>query len=144
MRGLHQAGAVRRGDQLDDITLSITAASGDRAEGTSAGGTGFAFVVTRNGDLGKASTVNWLATGVGANGVNAADFVGGVLPGGSLSFAAGEVSKLVTLNVLADAVPEASEVVQVTLSAAIGATIAVGSAVRTILNDDPIVSTRRQ
>jgi chitinase len=58
---------------------------------------------------------------------------------GSLTFAAGETSKTVSVSVLGDAVAEANETLQLKLSAASGATIATGSGTGTIVNDDGAV-----
>ncbi|MBX7187700.1 MAG: hypothetical protein K1Y01_21340 [Vicinamibacteria bacterium] len=55
---------------------------------------------------------------------------------GTLSFAAGEVVKLVTVPILGDATFEPNETFTVNLSAPSGATIADGTGVGTILNDD--------
>ena len=41
-------------------------------------------------------------TGTFSNAANAADFSGGVLPGGTLIFAAGETSKTLTVEAAAD------------------------------------------
>jgi hypothetical protein len=69
---------------------------------------------------------------------NAADFTGGVLPSGTVSFAAGENSKTIAVNVAGDTSVEPDEHFAVTLSAPTGATITTASAIGTILNDDTI------
>ncbi|MFL6864142.1 MAG: Calx-beta domain-containing protein, partial [Allosphingosinicella sp.] len=56
--------------------------------------------------------------------------------GGSLSFAAGETSKTVSVPVIGDHVAELAETVNLTLSNVSGATIADGGAVGTITDDD--------
>ncbi|MDI1287876.1 MAG: Calx-beta domain-containing protein [Reyranella sp.] len=55
---------------------------------------------------------------------------------GTLTFAAGETSKTITIPVLGDTAVEANEAFTVALSGASGATIADGSATGTIANDD--------
>src|SRR4030095_16948008 len=55
---------------------------------------------------------------------------------GTLTFAAGETSKVVHVQVTGDTAVEANETLTLTLSAPSGATIADGSAVGTITNDD--------
>ncbi|WP_284190128.1 Calx-beta domain-containing protein, partial [Zoogloea oryzae] len=111
------AGTILNDDTLP--TLSIATASASKAEGSS-GATPFTFTVTRSGNTGIASSVNWAV----ANGTTAAaDFTGGVLPTGSVSFAVGETSKTVTVNVAGDALVEANETFNVVLSGASGATL---------------------
>ncbi|OYW60632.1 MAG: hypothetical protein B7Z30_03865 [Rhizobiales bacterium 12-68-15] len=58
---------------------------------------------------------------------------------GTLTFAAGETSKTIQVTVNGDTVVEGNETVNLTLSNASGATIATGSAVGTITNDDVAV-----
>ncbi len=57
---------------------------------------------------------------------------------GTLTFAAGETSKVVHLNVSGDTAVEGNETLNLTLSAPSGATIADGAAVGTITNDDTV------
>jgi Ca2+-binding RTX toxin-like protein len=118
----------------DDATLTIAATDAVKPEGTG-GTTAYTFTVTLAGSIASLVTVNWAVTGTGANPADAADF-GGVLPSGSLSFAAGVTTQLITINVPADASLEADEGFIVTLSDAISAIIVTGSAGGTILNDD--------
>ncbi|MGB0438465.1 MAG: Calx-beta domain-containing protein, partial [Mycobacterium sp.] len=61
------------------------------------------------------------------------DYVG---ESGTVTFAPGVTSQLVTVAVLGDGVVEANETLTVTLSGPSGATIADGTAVGTITNDD--------
>ena len=68
---------------------------------------------------------------------NAADFTGGAFPTGTVSFAAGQTSQLVTINVAGNTTVEANEGFTVTLSApSAGTTIATAAATGTIINDD--------
>ncbi|MEY4906724.1 MAG: hypothetical protein RL260_442 [Pseudomonadota bacterium] len=121
----------------DDATptpvLSIAATDASKAEGsTGATATAFTFTVTRTNGVG-ASTANW---SVIHGTTNAADFTGSTT--GTVSFAAGETSKLVTVNVVGDTTVEAAETFSVQLSSPAGATLGIGtaSATSTILNDD--------
>ena len=122
--------------QSDDAAaLSIAAASATKAEGNS-GTTPFTFTVTRAGDTSGTTTVTYAVTGTGANPANAADF-GGTLPSGTVSFAAGETTKTVTINVVGDSTAESDEGFLVTLSnASGGATITTATATGTIQNDE--------
>ncbi len=160
-------------DDVVTATLSIAAASADKAEGER-GATAFTFTVTRTGDLGGTTSVDWAVTG---SDVFDADFVpseellesadllsqyasdlgpffpqipseddadlpvfslfGGVMPSGTVNFAAGEAFKTITVWVLGETLVERDESFQVTLSdASEGAVIDTASAVGVIRNDE--------
>jgi Ca2+-binding RTX toxin-like protein len=121
---------------LSSASLAIAAASADQTEGNS-GSKAFTFTVTRSGSTAGSNSANWAVTGTGANPANATDFVGGVLPSGTVSFGAGETSKVITVNVQGDATVESNETFTVTLSnPSNGAIITTASATGTIQNDD--------
>ncbi len=112
--------------------LSLAATSASKAEGHT-GSTALTFTVNRAGNTSVASTADYAVSGAA---VDATDF-GGALPTGTLSFAAGETSKTITVNVSGDAAAEASEAFTITLSnASAGSTIAQATATGTILDDD--------
>jgi hypothetical protein len=125
----------------DDAFVWVNGAIASAYEGNS-GAMPFTFTVTRSGFLNQASSVSWAVVGSGANAADAADFVGGVLPSGTVNFAAGESTKTITVNVAGDISVEAlSETFSVCLSApSLGTTIDASSAsigaTGTILNDD--------
>ena len=125
--------------QNDDVavpTLTIAATNANQTEGNS-GSKAFTFTVTRAVNTTGSNNVNWAVTGTGTNPANATDFVGGLLPSGVVSFAAGETSKVITVNVLGDTTVEPNENFTVTLSNATnGATITTATATGTINNDD--------
>ncbi|MBL1210324.1 Calx-beta domain-containing protein, partial [Geminocystis sp. GBBB08] len=122
------------------IALSITPLSIIQFEGNS-GTTSFTFTVTRSGLTTNTDSVNWALTGSGANPPNGGDFVGGILPSGTVSFASGETSKLITINVQGDTAIEPNETFTVTLSNPTnGATFIFSTATGTIQNDDGIVT----
>jgi RTX calcium-binding nonapeptide repeat (4 copies)/Calx-beta domain len=129
------AGTIRN----DDVNLAIVAdPSAIQPEGNS-GATSFTFTITRNGVTTGSTNVNWAVTGGTTNPANAADFVGNALPKGTVSFATGETSKTVTVNVNGDTQFEPGENFVVTLSAPTGgATIATATATGTIQNDDSV------
>ena len=78
---LNEDGAL---PQLPD--LSIKADTAAQNEGNS-GTTNYSFTVTRSGsDLGQPTTVNYSVIGSGAFPASAADFSGGVLPSGQVTF----------------------------------------------------------
>lgn len=122
----------------DDASLSIAATNASKAEGH-VGLTPFTFTVTRSGALSATANVSYVVAGSGANPASADDF-GGTFPSGTVSFAAGEAAKTLTINASGDTAIERSEGFRVTLSNAtastgsivLGTTIAAGL----IVNDD--------
>ncbi|WP_299396063.1 Calx-beta domain-containing protein, partial [Pelagibius sp.] len=98
------------------------------------GATAFTFTVTRSGDLTGSGSVEFSIAGSEAG---ADDFLGGLLPGGSVTFAADEVSRTIVIEVAGDTDFETDEDFVVTLSnPSAGSEIAIASAAGTILNDD--------
>src|SRR6185312_4377172 len=124
---------------LHDSSLAsyaIAATTPGKAEGDS-GSTPFTFTVTRTGGLATASTILWSTTGLAPNSANAADFAGGIVPGGTLSFAAGQTSQTITVNIQGDTSVEPDEHFRVVLSgASAGSSIITATADATVLNDD--------
>ncbi len=119
----------------DDASLAIAATSASKSEGHS-GSTAFTFTVTRTGDITGTATANYAVTGSGANAANAADF-GGTLPSGTVTFAGGETSKVITINVTGDTAVESDEGFTITLSdPSAGAILGTSTATGSILNDD--------
>ena len=101
--------------------------------------TGVTFVLIRTGSLSGVSSVNYSVIGTGgdpAQRANAADFVGGVLPAGVITFAAGESSKTLVIHVVNDNVAELDENFIVQLSSPTNATLDGYAGLATILNDD--------
>ncbi len=128
------SGTIQNDDVLPPPELAIAALDALKPEGDS-GTTAFTFTVTRTGDLKAASSAAYAVTGSGANPADAADF-GGALPNGTVSFAAGESSQTVTVNVSGDNAVEMDEDFTVTLSAPANATLGTAMATGSILNDD--------
>ncbi|HEY8571475.1 Calx-beta domain-containing protein [Phenylobacterium sp.] len=116
-------------------TLGFSTGTVTLNEGNS-GSTAFTFTVTRSGPTTGSSTVNWAVSGSGTNAAAAGDFTGGTLPFGSLTFAAGETSKTITVNVAGDTTVEQTEGFTVTLSGASGAVLGTATAAGVITNDD--------
>ncbi len=121
-------------DGSSQPVLSIAASSADKSEGNS-GSTAFTFTVTRAGTTTAASSASYAVTGGTAS---ATDFTGGTLPSGTVSFAAGETSKTITINVAGDSTVESAETFNVVLSTPVGATLGTATATGTIQNDDSI------
>jgi len=100
-----------------------------------AGGKAFIFNLTRSGDTTGSTTVNWGVTGGAVSPANGADFVGGLLPTGTLSFAAGETEKVIIIDVQSDTFVEPDETFNVVLSNPTNNAF-LTSAQGKILNDD--------
>ncbi|MBB3265823.1 hypothetical protein FHW79_003456 [Azospirillum sp. OGB3] len=122
--------------------LSLTPSSLSIAEGNS-GSTSLTCTITRRGDSSGATTVKWQVDTTGLSGslADAADF-GGTLPSGTVTFAAGETSKTITVPISGDRQVEGNEQFRVllfspsTTVADAKITVENATAIGTILNDD--------
>lgn len=95
------------------------------------------YTVQRSGDLSGTDTISWSVVGGSSNPVNGEDFLGGVLPSGTLTFSAGEDSAVIHVPVLGDSNVEPNESYRVVLGTPnAGASINNGSVDGLILNDD--------
>ena len=117
-------------------TLAITPAAADKAEGTGSTPTPFTFTVSRSGDTSSASSASWAVAGSGTHPATAFDFSGNALPTGTVSFAAGQSSASITVNVNPDSTVENDELFTVTLSNPSGASLTTATASGVIRNDD--------
>ncbi|HYJ83828.1 MAG TPA: Calx-beta domain-containing protein, partial [Allosphingosinicella sp.] len=135
---------------IDDIVVSSASAGSilsiaDTAafEGTGGAST-ISFTVTRAGDTTGATTADWTVSfGSGGFPASAGDFAAAQPLTGQVSFADGETSKTITLNLEPDSIPEADEGFTVTLSNPSSGILSDSSALGTIVNDDgspPFVS----
>ena len=120
-------------------TIGIVATDANKNEGNS-GSTPFTFTLTRSGQTNGTNSVNWTVGSGASPSANALDFVGGVLPSGTVTFGPNETTKTITINVQGDTTFEPNEDFVVTLSNPTnGATIDPlhPSAQGLIINDDP-------
>jgi hypothetical protein len=115
--------------------LSIAASNAAQLEGNS-GSKPFTFTVNRTGDLSGASSARWSVAGVGTNPAVASDFLDGLLPSGTVTFAAGDSQKIIYVHVSGDEVVEYDERFSVLLHSSTGATIGTSTAIGTIRSDD--------
>ncbi|PNJ94138.1 hypothetical protein CEP15_13660, partial [Cylindrospermopsis raciborskii C07] len=115
-------------------TITIASTNANQSEGNS-GTKAFTFTVTRSGDTTGTSSANWAVTGSGTNQADGTDFSG---TSGTVSFAAGETTQTITVNVSGDSTVEPDEGFTVTLSNPTNATINTATAVGTIQNDDVV------
>jgi hypothetical protein len=117
-------------------TLSLAPTNASQTEGNS-GSKAFTFTVTRTSNTTTTNTVNWVVTGTGTNPANAADFVGGVLPSGTVTFAANNTSQVISVSVNGDTTFEPNETFTVNLyNPNNGAALSTATATGTITNDD--------
>ncbi|WP_421994546.1 Calx-beta domain-containing protein [Reyranella sp.] len=131
--GATLAQATATGTILNDDTTplpTLAVADAAVAEGHG-GGQDLAFTVT----LSTAATTPITVAYATANGTGTAgsDYTA---QSGTLTFAAGETSKVVHVDVAGDTAVEANETLTLTLSSPSGATLAQATATGTILNDD--------
>ncbi|HEX8241682.1 MAG TPA: Calx-beta domain-containing protein [Allosphingosinicella sp.] len=121
----------------DDNTGSLAIGDVSLSEGNS-GTTAFTFTVTRSGGDDGAVSATWtLVAPGGAGNADSGDFDGTQLSTGSVTFADGETSKTITVNVAGDTAFESDEAFTVTLSDPVGGVaIGDGSGAGTIQNDD--------
>jgi len=98
--------------------------------------TNFVFTVTRSGNLGSTTTVAF-STADGTATVALGDYLA---QAGTLTFVPGETSKLITVEVVGNTIPEPNETFFVQLSNPTNAMLGRAQAVGTILNDDDDIS----
>ncbi|MCJ8346755.1 hypothetical protein MJH12_14525, partial [bacterium] len=131
----------------DDADLVIAAQAAAKVEGNS-GTVPFTFTVTRSGHTVQSNTVQWRLTGTGGNPASADDFSStdgladnGGFPSGTVTFASGETSKTITINISGDSKYEVNEDFTVTLSSpSAGAIVKTATAVGEIQNDDALLN----
>ncbi|MBV5309165.1 DUF4347 domain-containing protein, partial [Chromatium okenii] len=114
-------------------TLSLSSLSPSSVSEGNSGSTSMMVNVTRTGDLSSTSSASWSVVGAAAT---ASDFLSGVLPTGTVNFAAGQASATATINIAGDTTIESDENFTVTLSNPVSATLDISSATGTIVNDD--------
>ena len=101
----------------------------------------YTFHVTRSGDLSAAASVGYAVTGTGTNPLLATDLPNGNFPVGQVSFAAGQASQTVTVNVNGGFVAANPKTFAVTLLApSAGAAIGQYSAVQATTLNPPTIS----
>ncbi len=121
-----------------NINYAISTTTPTVTEGNSSSQT-VTFTVTRSGNTAVASTVNYALDGTATfssdyNSIKVAGVTGAV--SGVLIFAAGEITKTITLNVLGEKVTELDETINLTLSHPNQLTPVTNPATVTIVNDD--------
>ena len=132
-------GTAAGGIQADDQTRFAVDPGVAVIEGATGAVTPMVFTITRDTTgLGAVTMGYAVETPDGTRRpANAADFVGGVLPSGTVSFGAEALSATVTINIAGDDIAEASEDFLLSLTTALPA-VSLVSATATILADEPI------
>ena len=116
--------------------ISVSILDAVKLEGAS-GITPFTFTISRSGDTSFSTSIDYSVTGSGGAPADASDFMGGVLPSGTVNFAAGATTQIVTVQVVGDGTIEVDENFAVTLSAPTNGSVITGAtASATILDDD--------
>lgn len=130
-------GTITNDDVATAPTLTV-ANPVSTLEGTG-GITPFTFVVTRTGDLSAATTAAWSTSSVvlpNTLGAQASDFQGGAFPSGVVSFAAGQSTASIVVNVVADSLGEGEEVFALSLGAVTNGAWGNGGPIYTPINND--------
>ncbi|MGF1581218.1 MAG: Calx-beta domain-containing protein, partial [Gemmataceae bacterium] len=104
----------------DDTLVAIKATDAVKREGTTGVTTMFTFTITRTGDTSGTGIVTWTVSGVGPNPADMNDFVGGTFPTDTVTFMAGDTTRLISVPVRGDTDVEPDENFQVSLSNPIG------------------------
>ena len=127
----------------DDTDVSVAVSPGSVAED---GATNLVYTFTRNGVTSSALTVNFSVGGTASFGVSPNDYTqtGATTftpPTGTVTFAAGSSTAMVTIDPEADTTVEPDETVVLTVTAGAGYNVASpSSAIGTITNDDTDVT----
>jgi uncharacterized repeat protein (TIGR01451 family) len=119
--------------QDDDNPPALSVGNVSLAEGN-AGTTAFAFAVTLDAPSGRMVSVDYATNDDTATA--GSDYV--ALATSTLSFLAGETSKVISVDVLGDTAPELDETFFLDLSNPVDVSIATGQGVGTILDDDTL------
>lgn len=114
--------------------VSISPANASKLEGNTET-TPFTFTVTRTGNTTESATLDYVVSGSGVNAANTDDF-NGLFPIGTITFAPGQTSQVITIDVSGDTDVELTETFDVRLTNAVGTAIANSNATGTITNDD--------
>ena len=117
----------------DDAAPAVSISSPSVSEGAAGATAALVFEVTLDAASGKRVTVEY-AEGTGGTAAPGTDYT--ALAGGTLTFAAGETSKTVTVTVTGDTLDEPNETVKVVLSRPVNATLGTATGTGTIADDD--------
>lgn len=129
-------GGAGGGGTVGTSTVSVMPLDASKAEGD-AGTTAFTFALTRTGDLRAAGGVAYRVIGAGTNPAAAYQFAGGAYPSGTVAFAPGQSSGVLTVQVAGNLWQDPNAAFQVVLDAPTGnVLLGTATAAGIILNDD--------
>ena len=117
----------------DDGRPSLSISSPSVTEGAAGSTTTLTFEVKLSPESGKQVTVAWADAGSGTA-TSGTDYA--ALSGGTLTFAAGDTLKTVSVTVNGDDLDESNETVELALSGATNATVSTATGTGTITDDD--------
>ncbi|WP_197274713.1 Calx-beta domain-containing protein [Novosphingobium sp. AAP83] len=122
----------------DDAGITLLLTSAPSAEGELAVSGEYVFTVSRSGSNLAETDVMWAVTELGDSAASGADFFGGILPAGVVSFQNGETEATITIKLAGDTIVENNEMFRLSLLASSDQTqrILVSSLDLTIVNDD--------
>ena len=119
----------------DDAAPTLSINSPSVAEGAAGATANLVFTVTLSAASGKQVTVGYAVDGTDAGtATSGTDYT--ALTAGTLTFAAGTLTRMITVTVTGDELDEADETVRVTLSGAANAGLSTATGVGTITDDD--------
>ncbi|SMX33368.1 Calx-beta domain protein [Maliponia aquimaris] len=129
---------VAVGIEDDDSAVSLALVADDTriTEGNSGGTNSVTLTLDRSGDLSSEEVISWSVAATGTSSVDAADFVGG-LPSGQVTFALGESTASITLDIAADTIFEGDETFSISFASVSGsATLNLPTTTFTIVDDE--------
>ncbi|MFC7477803.1 Calx-beta domain-containing protein [Dankookia sp. GCM10030260] len=101
--------------------------------------TSLSLTISLDAPSSAAQTVQWQVNGTGTIPAIAADFLRGSFPSGTVTFAPGETSQMITVSVAGDTAVESDEAIRVTLlTPSSGLVLGTKTATTIVLNDDII------
>lgn len=116
------------------VSISQLQSSAEEGDTTSVSLT---FQVTLDKAASSEQSVSFAVSGSGPNGADASDFLANTLPTGTVVFAAGEISRTITIEIAGDTEEEADETFSVAISNPTDALIiGTSAATGTIISDD--------
>lgn len=119
----------------DEAFLALSPATSSSLAARGEDFTAYSFTVTRSGRTDRPVSVDWTVTGAGDNPAEAEDFRGRSFPSRTLTFAPGETTKVIVVNVITAQQRDSNERFAVVLSRPVGAALTTARATATIRRD---------